>query len=132
MTAFKLTKGEQADLEKQKDALSDAASALEDAIAVANESINTAVGKLNDVVTVYNAALTAVTETVEGVATRLREEFDEKSEGWQEGDRGQEAEGMINEWEGFSLDEVDEFTFEEFAFDASDGSEVDDLPTEAS
>jgi hypothetical protein len=49
-------------------------------------------------------------DTVNDIASRMRGEFADKSEKWQESDAGQEAEEFINTWESFEngVDDVDE------------------------
>lgn len=44
-------------------------------------------------------------EFCDGIADRFREEFDEKSENWQEGDRGQEVDALICSWEDADFSE---------------------------
>jgi hypothetical protein len=49
----------------------------------------------------------------EEVAGRLREEFDEKSEGWQGGEKGTAVKDWIEEWEELAeADELDEIEAE--------------------
>lgn len=72
------------------------------------EELREAFSKAQDEIRSYNELVEKARNYTETVAARMREEFDGKSETWQEGDRGQEAEGLINEWEGVDLREVDE------------------------
>ena len=59
-------------------------------------------------ITEYNEVAVAVEEFRAEIADRLRSEYDDKSEKWQEGDAGQDADALICEWEEFSIDEIDE------------------------
>lgn len=56
----------------------------------------------------YNAALLKAKVFTEAIAEKLREEYDEKSDSWKEGDRGQEADAFISEWESIDWDQIEE------------------------
>ena len=43
----------------------------------------------------------------DSVASRLRDEFDEKSEKWQESETGEAASAFIDEWENVSFDDFE-------------------------
>jgi phosphosulfolactate phosphohydrolase-like enzyme len=67
----------------------------------------------------YNECLEDATSFVEEIASRLRDEFDEKSEKWQESERGSEIGEFIYEWENVSLDtadKIDEADFTTYEF----------------
>lgn len=52
--------------------------------------------------------LVAIEETEtfrDEIATRLRDEYDEKSEKWQESDKASEVDSMISDWENASFEE---------------------------
>jgi hypothetical protein len=55
----------------------------------------------------YNELVEEVAEWVQGVASDRRDEFDNRSEGWQVGDNGQAADQWISEWEGFEGEQVE-------------------------
>jgi len=55
----------------------------------------------------YNLKLSEAKEFVEKVAEDWRAEFDDKSEEWQAGERGDEANEIIEDYEGF-LQEYDD------------------------
>ena len=103
--AFKLTKRQETDRQIHVDELRKAHTVLEKAIEDYNEKINDA------------------KEFVEGVASDWRTEFDERSEGWQEGETGQVVEELISNWESMEF-----FDAEAAPEDPSDA--VADLPGE--
>ena len=55
----------------------------------------------------YAEAQRAAVKFVETVASGLRDEYDEKSDRWKEGDAGQAAEQFVNSWEYLTEDEPD-------------------------
>lgn len=83
------------------------------------QDLRTHLEKLSDLlekqedITQHAALCSVVIDEVESfrddVATRLREEFDDKSEKWQDSDAGQDAGAFIDEWEqnDFSDSEID-------------------------
>lgn len=63
------------------------------------------------------------------VASRLRSEFDDKSEKWQEGDKGSEVNEFITEWEDVTF-ETPEIPIDVTEFECDDFSEtLEGLPT---
>lgn len=91
--AFKLTKAqatEQATLVEQ----------LEQAAATAADSI-----------TAYNEALSNAREFCSDIAETAQEAWNDKSEKWQESDKGQEVQGWIETWQEANLDDVEEPDF---------------------
>lgn len=71
-------------------------------------AVCTAADAHSDAVNAYNDVMTEAKEFVEEVASRLREVYDNRSEKWQEGDKGQSADAFIQTWESFSPDEESE------------------------
>ena len=73
------------------------------------EALNTAHAAMLEAIRAYNAALSAATSFAETISTERREEWDGRSERWQESDAGQNAVTLVEEWEGFAeTEEVDE------------------------
>ena len=73
------------------------------------EALNTAHAAMLEAIRAYNAALSAATSFAETISTERREEWDGRSERWQESDAGQNASTLVEEWEGFAdTEEVDE------------------------
>lgn len=89
--AFKLTKDEQATIQTK---LADVAEAGE-AIDAAEKAYNDALEGLGDAVKTavetYNTALGDLRTCIEEIAQEKRDEFDEKSEKYQEGENGQKV-----------------------------------------
>lgn len=56
---------------------------------------------------VFTVVVNEAEEFRDEVATRLREEFDNRSEKWQESDAGDEASGLIDEWESADFSSCD-------------------------
>jgi len=56
----------------------------------------------------YNEILTQLAEFRDSLLERLQGEFDEKSEKWQESDKGSAVGAMIDEWENLNLEEIDQ------------------------
>jgi chromosome segregation ATPase len=54
----------------------------------------------------YNDKVEEINKFIETIRDRLQEEFDEKSEGWQEGDKGSSVQSMISEYDT-SLDSIE-------------------------
>lgn len=106
--AFKLTKAEDATRTQLVSDLRTKATALEDAIREYNERVAALHAEvLAQHVDAYNEAVSNARDFVEEIQTRAQEEFDGKSERWQEGDKGQAAQSWQEEWAGTSLDDID-------------------------
>jgi len=106
--AFKLTKGERASLtdhietlQEKLHAIREAEEARSMALASLDETVQTAI-------TDYNGALADAKTFVEETAERLRGEYDEKTERWQEGDKGSAANEFIEQWESVDMEDIDE------------------------
>lgn len=129
--AIKLTKQEQKEqarlattLQAHEGLVASEFSMLLDALRVAPESLNRAISARNMVA--KEAAAFA-----EAVHDRLQDEFEEKSEGWQEGDAGQEASGLIEEWDGVDIAEVEEVQIVEPEIEGNTGARAfAELPAE--
>lgn len=72
---------------------------LQQAVDEANRVVAAGLSDLNAVVAKYNGAVTDAHVAVKAVADRLRDDYDGKSEKWQEGEAGQAAESFVSEWE---------------------------------
>jgi hypothetical protein len=96
--AFKLTKEERKDFDEARHATTNA---WDDFIAAAEEA-ELARQK-------YVQAREKTMDVINGVAGRLREELDGKSDTWKESDAGQEAEDFVSTWESFEggVDDVE-------------------------
>lgn len=115
---------------------------LEAACTVFNESDKGDVAKelLSEAIADYNGKLEEAKEFTEGVAERLGEYFDDKSEKWQEGEKGVEFSEWRDQWGDVEFDMVtwDDIvtTDEEGKTEASLGDiesvddKMDELPAE--
>lgn len=92
MSAFKLSKAQIKQHVELHEELAAAESALESAIEA------------------YNAVLAEAREHCQEIAETAQSEWDEKSERWQESDKGVEAQAWITEWADADLEEVEEPT----------------------
>ena len=123
--ALKLTKDEikrkddhVSELEKQK-------ANMEMAIEIFNAAMETARVDLREAVGKYNEALDDARGFAEDIASRLENEIDDKSEKWQESDKGQAAMEFKIDWESVELqDNLDadeiapgDIDFSELTFD---------------
>lgn len=105
--AFKLTKQEAAQVSKMADALDEAGAALTDAVNAYNEAMAKAFEAVAAARDAYNEAVSDARGMVEDLVSDRRSEWEDKSEKWQESDKGQDAERWISEWEGIDLEEVE-------------------------
>jgi len=62
---------------------------------------------LEDATNDYNTVVDDIDTYVSSVRDRLQEEFDEKSEKWQEGDKGSAASTLIEEWSSMDVGHVE-------------------------
>jgi hypothetical protein len=72
------------------------------------EALNTAHAAMVEAIRAYNAALAAAATFAETIATERREEWDGRSERWQDSDAGQNAATFVEDWEGFEAEEIEE------------------------
>ena len=103
---MKLSKTHAKQIEDLIAKLREAQEALAPAIVAYNAALAEAHGRLLDSLEPYSEAISYVEEDVQSIAATLREEWDEKSEKWQESDRGIEASDAIDALESFSMDDL--------------------------
>ncbi len=106
--AFKLTKDESSQRGDLVAKLEEAESEIDEAIKAANEAIDALLIPLNEKITAYNEVLTETKDYIETVTSRWQEEFEEKSEKWQEGEKGVAASAMITAWTDLDFEELEE------------------------
>ena len=70
-----------------------------------------AAGKISDAISEYNALLDDAREFCADIAQTAQDEWDDKSEKWQESDRGTDCAGWIEGWRDVELEELDEPDF---------------------
>ena len=106
MAGFKLTKAQCTERDGFAKKLSDASDKVADAVAE------------------YNNTLEAAREFCVDIAEASQSEWDDKSEKWQESDRGTECSGWIDQWRDVDLEGLEELEFPHGL--------LDDLPDSAS
>ena len=94
--AFKLDKGDTARKVKLVEELQEARGELEDAVSVYNAAVAELKAPLDAAVEKYNDVLEEARGFAEDIGNTADGEFDDKSEKWQEGERGQAAREWID------------------------------------
>lgn len=142
---MKLSKTQNAELEKVRDELTDQHEKLMVNIAETNEKIQDAVNDANEKIkeiwsdaesqiSAYNEAVQAFNTFAQEVASDLQSDFDDKSDKWQESEKGESAQELINTWEEIQISEYEADGPDELEADELDELEtldVEDLPTES-
>lgn len=105
--AFKLTKAEAKQRFDLVAELEIAGAAVATAIEAFNAAMTEAFKPVAEAVEAYNEKLEEAREFAEDIASSRRDEMANKSDRWQEGDRGQAAENWVSEWENISLDDLE-------------------------
>lgn len=111
--AFKLTKEEIATKAEIAGNLEKAWASVEDAVSEYNDEVNKAKEKVTAVIASFNDVAGQAAVFVQEVADRASGEIDEKTEKWQEGDRGQAAISWKDEWENFDGDGIENIDWPE-------------------
>lgn len=124
---MKLSKMTQQSIAMLVDAVKTEQTKVADALAEFNAAMAGRRDSFAAVVTAYNASLEDLKGTLEAAKDEQQEEFDGKSERWQEGDRGQAAEEWITALESAcdSLDPIAVALPEEV--EAPDFPDLDDI-----
>jgi type I site-specific restriction endonuclease len=131
--AFKLTKQEESQRTEFLERVTAAVNELTTAREEAKEAINEAVAKLNETIGKYNNLREEVEAFRDEVVARLQEEYDNKSEKWQESERAASALNLISEWESLDVEELNEQ--DELELDDTEpdlASSLETLPSDAS
>lgn len=108
--AFKLTKDELSEKASIEAKLAAAKSKIEAVYETTNSKIIALNEELDVCHDVYNEILSDAHDFVEKIAEDRRGEFEDKSENWQETERGSSASSWVEEYEN-ALDEFDEMEF---------------------
>lgn len=93
----------------------------------AEDTISEQVERVNEKIREYNQLLENARSFVANRVTEFQEAYDEKSEKWQEGDAGTAAQELINEWESYSPEDLEEVSGAEIEtpdFEAADNLEA--------
>lgn len=129
--AFKLTKAEKTQKAELATKLEEAKDKLLAEIASYNEKLAELGEPVQAAVEAYNDAVQAAKNFADDIASSRQDEFDEKSERWQESDNGCNAQEFINAWEGVDDSEAEVELPEEIAEPDLDVSEeFSELPDE--
>ena len=104
---FKLTNAEIAERDKLKEWLVDAREELKSVISLANKAIHDAASSVATAADEYNGLLANASEFRDEIVSRMRDAFDEKSDKWQESDKGQEIDTLITSIEDIDLSDID-------------------------
>jgi hypothetical protein len=128
--AFKLTKEETNRLEELREPLKGAFEELERAVNDYNDAEVALRAPVESALNAYNEKLAEFKTFIESVAAERRNEFDEKSESWQDGDNGQAVDEWINNWENIDLEDGNiKFPEEDLSIDFENAADAE-LPTE--
>jgi len=132
--AFRLTRAEENRRDYLRDQLIEAKGLLEEEVDAECRAIENAVEAINAAHTRYNEMVQEAHGFIEDIISERENEFDDKSERWQEGDRGQAARSWIDSLQE-SLDELCDL--EPIVIELPDGADypdhaavMDDLPEE--
>jgi hypothetical protein len=106
MMAFKISRAQLAKRHTLASDLRDKALTLNIAIAAFNQGVAPFAKAVAEAQNAYNETLEALRSLADGIAENAREQFEAKSERWQEGEKGQQVREWFERWE-ISLDDVD-------------------------
>ena len=123
--SFKLSKEERERREEIASKLREQAEKVAGAVSAMNDAMTAAREIVEAEVEAYNAIVSEAEEFAQDVASQADEAISEKSEKWQEGERGQAAEQWKGEWEGLQFDELSVDTLGDIDWD--DPTHADDL-----
>lgn len=102
-----ISKADKSAIDKAAETLREKKAAVESAVEKFNEFVHNAEDEIREAVTEYNAALEDAGSVADDIASRIRDYCDERSEKWQEGERGQSYQAWIDEFETFDRSEIE-------------------------
>lgn len=127
--AFKLNKADDSRKDEAVTKLNELASKLEDEISKFNATMEAAQGTVQMTLEEYNETLGEARGFIEDIANQMQSDFGDKSEKWQEGERGQAVQEWITAWEQTSLDDIELDFPDELDFPApSHADDIEALP----
>lgn len=94
------------------------------------EPLTELIDKINGEIDAYNEIITEANGVVEDIASEAESAYDEKSEKWQEGDRGQAVYEWFSELQNAQMEEVEQIEVPEQPTLDHDGT-LENLPEEA-
>ena len=127
--SFKLSKVEVKELAAHVSAVTSARHNVEIEFRLFLKLLSTLPNQVNAAIADYNRAAAAAEAFVHGIAEEHRDDYDDRSERWQESDRGQEALAFVEAWESVSINAIDDIvvlTPDAPEFDSAD--EIGALP----
>jgi uncharacterized protein YukE len=105
-TMNKLTKQQQADLDKLVESSQEAHKALTEGIDAFNEALEAARAKLTESIEKYNATVEQANEFMTAIHDDMDSYYSDKSERWQEGDAGNAYQEWMEPW-GTEIDPLE-------------------------
>lgn len=130
--AFKFSKTDTERTEGLAQKIRDKRAELEEAIDELNGKLEDEVSSINETVGELNELLSEANGVVEDIAAEMQGEFDDKSEKWQEGERGEATAEWINELDAFNLEEVEEYKIDPLEMPEDQAEALDTIQTEPS
>lgn len=130
--AFKLSKSESAKRDELIGWMRDKLTELKAEVSDFNGKLDELKEPLQHAIDGYNEAVEAARAYCEEIAEERQGNFDDKSEKWQEGEKGEAAQEWLNEWQNIDLSEiVIELPDELEAPEASHADDLEALPANA-
>src|SRR5215467_224119 len=130
--AFKLGKEEMLRRDELVEKLNDLAGNVETAVAEYNSKIEELRAPVEAALTAYNEAAEDAREFAEGVSNDADEQIQEKSEKWQEGEKGEQACSWRDEWSALDFSAIEIEFPEEITVEGMDyGATLEQAPEEA-
>lgn len=105
--AFKLTKADMARRDDLINKLSELRDELEQRVEDVNDALDTAVEALRQGIVEYNELLEEARGFTADIVSQAQEDIADKSERWQESERGEAAQGWADEWENAYFEDVE-------------------------
>lgn len=115
--SFKLSKAERERRSDIAERLREAAINISSAVAEHNAVLATAREHIEATVDAYNVVLSEALEFAQDIASAAEEAISEKSESWQNGERGHAAEAWRSEWESMDLSDIEVDVPDDIDFD---------------
>ena len=130
--SFKLSKDERSRREEIVAALREAADKITEAVDAYKEALVAPTAAVEAAVAAYNAALAEASEFAQEVSGRIGDDIDEKSEKWQESEKGEAAGAWRDAWDELSLDDIEIEFPDEIEFDTPEhADELENAPDSA-
>jgi len=126
--AFKLSKAERTELDSFRNRLAKEHTDLAGTLEEQAEIIEAAYEKINGAIDTYNGVLSDARSYVEDIASQAESDFEDKSENWQSGERGEATREWIDTVDNAvaELEDVENLTFDRPAPEIADHADVID------